>query len=113
MTGYADALLSDFELRDDLQVVSLTNAVSAAVNASVKARGFEVGMRESMMGGSLGIEPTDWHWSLGCLSLAGTIPNRGDKITDVNGSKWIIISMSCYSFGGQPIYYSGFARPQR
>jgi hypothetical protein len=66
-----------------------------------------------MAGESLGISKTDKHFLLGCLSLAGSVPFRGDMITDAFGVNWTIIIANLFSFGNTPIYYDCIARPQQ
>ena len=112
-TGYASTLRSDFELADSIELVTLTNPVTATVTSNVKSRQRTVTFAEIITGTELGIAKTDNHFMLGCLSLAGIVPLRGDKITDSLGVEWTLISAKVFSFSSTPIYYDCLARPQR
>ena len=110
---YADTLLSDFEVADSIELVTLTNPVTAATTQNVKSRQKKISFAELVAGAELGIAKTDNHFLLGCLSLAGAVPLRGDKITDSLGKAWTLISVDLFSFSSTPVYYDCLARPQQ
>ena len=109
---YAAYLLADWELNDDLQVVSLVNAVTGTTVEDVKARGRTLNYREASLGSSIGLEPTDQVFMLGCLSLGDAAPNKGDRIIEADGTVWTILSVATYDRGGTPIYYDVVVRKQ-
>ena len=109
---YSQGLLDDFELRDDLQLVSVTNAVTGVVVSNVKAKNRNLNYREATLGGSLGYEPTDQVFALGCKSLVGAGVNRGDTIITTDGTKWTVLSDVLSSFGDTPIYLEVVSRKQ-
>ena len=109
---YAGYLLADWELNDDLQNVSLVNTVTSETVENVKAKGRALNYREASLGSSIGLEPTDQVFMLGCLSLGEVAPNRGDQIVEADGTVWVIMSVSVYDRGGTPIYYDVVVRRQ-
>jgi hypothetical protein len=109
---YATCLLDDFELRDDLQDVSLTNAVTGTTISGIKAKNRNLNYRETTLGGSLGLEPTDQVFAIGCKRLGATVPNRGDTITTADGTTWTILSDVMCSFSNSPVYYEVVCRRQ-
>ena len=110
--NYANFLLDDFELRDDLQDVSLTNAVTGTTISGIKAKNRNLNYRETTLGGNLGYEPTDQVFAVGCKRLGTAVPNRGDTITCADGTKWTILSDVMNSFGDTPVLYEVVCRRQ-
>ena len=110
--AYDTYLLDDFELRDDLQDVSLTNAVTGTTISGIKAKNRNLNYRETTLGGNLGLEPTDQVLMIGAKRLNGAVPNRGDTVTTSDGTTWTILSDVMNSFGDTPILYEVIARKQ-
>ncbi len=110
--AYDEMLLADFYCRDDLQDVSLTNAVTGVIVTEVKAKVRGLNYKEAALSSDLGLEPTDQVFVLGCTSLGAAIPNRGDKITNADGTTWTVISDVMRSFSNTPIFYEVIARRQ-
>ena len=102
----AATLLADFEVRDDLETVTLD------ANANVHAVRRKLSFRQVALGGTLGLQPTDIVLCLGCKSLAGTIPKRGDTLTDSWGVTYTLLSSDLYSVSGVPIYYEAICTKQ-
>jgi hypothetical protein len=111
MATYAEMLLADFELRDDLQTVSLVNSVTGETTTGIKARDRSLNFRETMLSGELGLESTDIAWMLGCGGLGDVVPHRGDKIISGDTS-WTILSLTQEGFGTVPVYYVALCREQ-
>jgi hypothetical protein len=109
---YAEQLILDLELRDDLQLVSLTNAVTQAMAMDILAKNRGINFREAQLGGSLGLEPTDQVFVLGCNSLAGAVPHKGDFITSSDDTRWTILSVSQASVGDTAVTYTCICRGQ-
>jgi hypothetical protein len=112
MTDYATYLNDDFELRDDLQLVTLINAVTHVAVANIRAKNRNLSYREVTLGGSLGLEPTDQVLMLGCKRLGSVVPSRGDTITCTDGTVWTILSNVMNSFGDTPVLYEVIVRRQ-
>ena len=111
--NYAQQLLDDFEERDDLQNVSLTNAVDGTTVKNVRARCAKISfMLAQIASQTLALEPTDQLWMLGAASLDGVVPDRGDLITTANGTIWTILWLKAYSFGDTVVYWDCVGRKQ-
>lgn len=110
---YATYLRDDFELRDDLQDVTLTNAVTSVSVSNVKAKNRSLNYKEVMLGGNLGFETTDQVFMLGCKSLGAAVPCQGDKITTADAIEWTIISQVMNSFGDTSVTYDVVCRKQQ
>ncbi|MFA5262184.1 MAG: hypothetical protein WC378_00050 [Opitutaceae bacterium] len=110
---YAQMLLDDFELRDDLQEVTLTGSVTGEETTGIKAIVRSLNFREAMLGGNLGLEPTDFVWCLGCKQLGDVVPERGDTITTSDSTVWVIVShLASSGFGVDVITRDVVARKQ-
>ena len=109
---YALGLQDDFELRDDLQIVSLYNPVTSVTTSNVKSVNLRLSWREVILGAPLGIQATDQNWRLGCKSLKGVTPNVGDYIISADNTTWTIIFVDLLSFSDTPIYFLATARKQ-
>jgi hypothetical protein len=109
--SYAADLLSDFSLRDDLSIVTLTKA-DASSNANVQAAKWGLNWREVQLSGELGLQPTDQVFMLGALSLAGKVPEEGDTITTADGTNWTIASVDGKQVSDTPIFYNCIAHKQ-
>lgn len=112
MTDYAAMLLADWELRDDLTLVTLVNGVTGDETADVQAKNRAFNFREASLGGAIGLEPTDCVWMLGCRSLGEATPTRGDKIVAADGTTWTLLSVATTTFGDTPIYHECTSRRQ-
>ena len=111
-TNYAKYLLDDFTLRDDLQQIVLVNQITKVTVTGLLAKQRNLNFRETQLGGSLGLEPSDQAFDIGCSLLGQTIPNRGDLLVTQDETTWTIISSTCYSVAGTNIYYSVICRKQ-
>lgn len=109
---YATQLMDDFALNDNLESVSLTNAVTGVVVSGILAKNRRLDFREASLGASLGLEPTDQVFTLCCKQLGSAIPNRGDTITTEDGNKWTIVSSSVVSVGATPVHRDVIVRRQ-
>jgi hypothetical protein len=110
--GYAETLLEDWERRDDLQNVTLTNVVTSVSYAGLKAKNRDLTYKEVMLGAALGLEPTDQMWIVGAKRLVGVTPHRGDTITTTDGTVWTALSIKVKSFGDTLTHFEIIGRKQ-
>lgn len=93
-------ILDDFTVFDGLETVTLTpqNPDGTAVTG-VQALRRALNKRTISLFGDMAIEPTDvpivlFVGNASNISLAGTVPTNGDKITDAAGDDWTIESVA-------------------
>jgi hypothetical protein len=111
VTDYAAYLLSDFELRDDLQTVSVKNVVTSVVTSGIKAIGRQLNYREAMLGGEIGLEPTDQVFTLGAKTCT-VLPHKGDTLTLANNTAYTILSVAILAFATNTVSYDVVCRGQ-
>ena len=111
-TNYAKYLLDDFTLRDDLQQIVLVNQITKVTVTGLLAKQRNLNFRETQLGGSLGLEPQDQVFDIGCSDLGQAVPNRGDLLVAQDRTNWTVISATLYSVAGTGIYYSCIVRKQ-
>lgn len=111
MTNYGLYLQDDFELQDNVRIISLTNVVEDTTVTGVYAKSRGLNLREATLSGVLGIESTDFVLLIGAKRLGSETPHRGDKITTADDDTWIIVSSILNSFSDTPIYYEVIVRP--
>lgn len=93
---FATDILDDYTIFDGIETVTLTpqnpaGTPVATVQALRRARNW----RTLSLFGDMAIEPNDVPFILFVgnadnVSLAGTVPKNGDKITDADGINWTI-----------------------
>jgi hypothetical protein len=108
--NYATALQEDFELRDDLQLVTLEKAATGESIEDVLARFRDLNQREASFGGDLNLESTDQVIELSAKSFFDAVPERGDKVITADETKWIIVGVFVNAFSGTPVTYNATVR---
>ncbi len=111
-TDYANYLIQDFLQRDNIEEITLTNPVTEVTLNPVRVVQRDLNYRETQLGGSLGLEPTDIVFDVGCIDLGGARINRGDTIMTADGTKYTVISASVKSVSGTNVYWSAICRIQ-
>lgn len=110
-TDYAQMIRDDFELRDDLETVTVTNNVSGSVVEEVSAASRDLNYRESVSGQVIQFQPIDQVWMMNPDSFeSGTEPERGHIITDSGGDEWEILSVRAPKVQGLVILYNAYCR---
>ena len=112
MTDYATYMQDDFELQDNLMEVSLENPVTDTTVTGVKAKSRGIDYREVILGGLLGLVPTDSVFTLGAKSLGAVIPNCGDVVILDDASRWTVLSSLAFVFQNTPTHYTLVVRKQ-
>lgn len=102
----------DHAVFDDLIAVTVARGDGTLSVYGVKATTGNLSTREIMLGGPVGLSPTDRVFVLYANTCEGLLPMPGDVITDAAGVKWSVVTVSEHLYGGLPVTYRMIARRQ-
>jgi hypothetical protein len=103
---------SDYSVIDDLVRISITSENASVTVYDVYARKIGLTDRDIMAAGSVSIGVSDVVFVLYAETLEGLIPQPEYVITDAQGYKWTVLSVSVSMYQGLPVSYRAIARKQ-
>lgn len=96
----AEMIQADFELRDDLEEITLYDSAAPSTTYDVSAKSGPVDYRIFGAGDPVGIESTDTMFTFSAELFSTVKVKQGWTIEDSNSVKWIVLSVQVESAGG-------------
>ena len=108
-----DDIATDYQHVDGIETVTVSDLAAETSVATVKAHREELSHREVMLGGQVGIAPTDIVWVVWSATLGAIAMDSSCTITDSVGTVYRIQSLQEKTIGSTSIKWRCVCRKQK